>query len=170
MEQQEVDVARVVQLAPAQLAQRDDRVAVGTGEREAGVGDVADLGDDVLERRAVEVAGRDPEHRPAAEPPEAGAGAVRRHVAAELGPQGLPPARGDVRQRPDLLGVADEQVTRCGGEPEQPGGDGQDLGAAQELARSGVVAHPGEGDARELGSGASENVLPRISGVSTTAS
>ncbi len=151
MKKQEVDVARVVQLGPAELPERDDRVSVGTGEREAGVGDVADLRDDVFERGAVEVTGRDPEHRPAAEPPEAGAGAVRRHVCAELGPQGLPPARGDVRQRPDLLGVAHQEVTRGGGEPEQPGGDGQDLRAAQELARSGVIAHPGESDARELG-------------------
>ena len=59
MEQQEVDVARVVQLPAAELAERDDRVAVGARVREARVGHVADLGDDVLERRPVEVAGGD---------------------------------------------------------------------------------------------------------------
>ena len=150
MQQEEVDVARVVQLAPAELAQRDDRVPVGAGEGEAGVGHVADLGDDLLVGRAAEVAGGDPEHRPLPEPPDAGAGAVRRDVPAELGPEGLPAARGDVRQRLDLLGMADEQVARRGREPEQPRGDRQDLGAAQELTRSGVVAHPRERDAREL--------------------
>ena len=62
----------------------------------------------------------------------------------ELGP----PARARRRPpAPPLPRVADEQVTRRGGEPEQPGGRAGS-GAAQELARSGVVAHPGEGDAR----------------------
>ena len=150
MEQQEVDVARVVQLPAPELAEGHHRVPLRADHREARVGDIADLRHHLLEGRAAEVAGRDPEHRPAAEPPEAGAGAVRRDVTVELGPQGLTIARGDVRQRLDLLGMTDQQVARGRREPEQPRRDREDLGARQELARSGVVTHPREGDARQL--------------------
>ena len=86
-DEEEVDVARVVQLPAAELAQRDDRDPVRACLLEAAVGDGRDLLDDVLVVAAVEVASRDPQHRPATEPPEAGAGAVRVDVRASSVPR-----------------------------------------------------------------------------------
>ncbi len=120
MQEQEVDVARVVELGAAELAQRDDRVAVGARVREARVGHVADLGDDLLEGRAGEVAGGDAEHRPPAEPPEAGGGAVCLAVVRELlGELRIGPGA-DIAQRIDLFGVTDQEIARRRREAEQP--------------------------------------------------
>ena len=120
MEQQEVDVAGVVQLPSAELAERDDRVAVGARVRETRIGHVADLGDHVLERRAVEVARGDPEHRPSAESAEAGGGPVCRRVVRELLSELILVPGADVRERFRLFGMTDQEVARCGREPEDP--------------------------------------------------
>ena len=86
--EQQVDVARVVQLGAAELAQADHGQPVLTGRQPAGLGearlrDRRDLGDDVLERRPAEVARGDAEHR--ATPEAAGARPRGRRVRRRLG-------------------------------------------------------------------------------------
>ena len=95
--------------------------------RDARVGDRADLGDDVLERRAGEVARRDPQHRPAPEPAQAVARPEPVDVDGDLGTEGAGIASRHVGERLDLVGVRDQEVGRGRREPEQPGGDVGDL-------------------------------------------
>ncbi len=119
IEEQEVDVARVVELPAAELAERDDRLAVRARLRETRVGHVADLTDDLLEGRATEVAGGDAEHRPPAESAEAGGGAVPPAVAPELLVELSSIPGSHVGERVDLLGMPDQQVARRRREAEQ---------------------------------------------------
>ena len=85
----QVDVARVVQLAAAELAQSDHRQR-GRRRRQAArglqarLGHARDLLDDVLQRGAVQVARRHAQHRATTEHAEPVAGAAAGDVAGQL--------------------------------------------------------------------------------------
>ena len=157
VQEQQVDVARVVQLRAAELPEADDREARVVDERErlgeAGIGDRADLGHDLLERRAVEVAGGDPQHRAPPEAPQTRHRTETIDVDPELGSQRAPIARRHVGQRCHLVGVGHEEVGGCSREPEQPGRDLGDLRSRERLPGGRMVPHPREGDPGELGVG-----------------
>jgi hypothetical protein len=76
VQEEQVDVARVVELSTAELAETDHRHA-GDGadsiahERQARVGHIADLRDDLVHESAAQIAGGDPEHRAPAKPAKA---------------------------------------------------------------------------------------------------
>ena len=158
MHEQEIDVARVVQLGPPELAERDHREQVTAGRerqrlRDARVGDLADLGHHVLERRARQVAGRDPQHRPSPEPPEPGPRTEPVDVGGDLGPESAAAPSTHVGERLDLAGVRHQEVGRRRRESEESGGHIGDLGTGEGRACRRDIAHPGEGDAGELGIG-----------------
>ena len=158
MHEDQVDVARVVQLAAAELAETDHRhahVAEGqpAGGFEARLGDARDLLDHVLERRAVQVPGRHAQHRAATEHAEAVLGTQARDVAGQLRVELDPGARADVGERRDLLRMTDQEVGGGGREPQEPDRDRQDLRTGELLTSGGGVADPGDGHPRELGIG-----------------
>ena len=158
MHEDEVDVARVVQLAAAELAEPDHRhpeVADRQPARrlQARLGDARDLLDDVLQRRAVQVARGHAQHRATTEHAETVVGAEARDVAGQLRIECRADPRSDVGERRDLLRMADQEVRRGGREPQQPGRDREHLRTGELLARDGVVADPGDGHACELGIG-----------------
>jgi hypothetical protein len=156
MHEQQVDVARVVQLRPAELAEPDhgepwvvdERQGKGTGD--ADVGDRADLGDDVVEPGALEVPGGHAEHRATPEPPEPVELPQPIDVVRELGTQGLAVPLRDVGERDDLLGMCDEEVRRRGRESEEPSGRGGDLGTRERISGGRILAHARERDPSQL--------------------
>ncbi len=158
MQEQQVDVARVVQLVPAELAEADHGesggVDQGEGLRDARVGDRADLGDDVVERappRGRAAATRSIDAPP--EPPQAGGGSEPVDVAGELRTQRSALARRDVGERRDLVGMGDEDIGRGPREAQEPSRHLGDFRACERLARDRVVADARERHAGEFGIG-----------------
>ena len=176
MQEQQIDVARVVQLEPSELAERDHRQQVAAGchhERfgDAGVGDRADLGDHVLERRALQVPSRHPQHRPPAEPPEPGGRAEQVDVGGHLGPQctaaPCPRRRPGSRPRRDAPPGSRSRPSRTRG----AGRPRPVISGRARASRAAATSPTREKATRaSSGSGAAANVRPSISGVSTPAS
>ena len=157
MQEQQVDVARVVQLGPAELAEADHgesgAVDQGEGLRDARVCDRADLGDDVVECAPRQIPGGHPKHRPPPEPPEAGGGSEPVDVAGELRTQRAALARRDVGERRDLVRMGDEDIGRGPREAQEPSRHFGDFRACERLARDRVVADARERHAGEFGIG-----------------
>ena len=89
VDEHHVDVGGVVQLRPSKLPQRNDRETL-VGDRAGRRGETrlrhrGDLGHDLLERRRRQVPGRDAQHRPPAEPPQAVRQTEPLDVLGELG-------------------------------------------------------------------------------------
>ncbi len=158
MHEQQVDVARVVQLGAAELAQADHGQPVLTGRQPAGLGearlrDRRDLGDDVLERRPAQIARGNTKHRATPEEPEPVLGADALDVASELGVELLAGSRLDVGERGRLLRMANQQVCGGRGEPQDPRGDRKHVWSFQLLTSSGVRSDTRERGPGELGVG-----------------
>src|SRR5581483_5691690 len=157
VDEQHVDVARVVQLPPPELAERHDgKLRAGgrqTGLGETDLGDRADLLDDLLEAGAEQVPGRDPHHRAPAEATQA----VHRSQALGVAPEltgergGVPGA--ELGQARELLWVGDEEVGRRRREAEQARRRREHVLAHQQLAAPSALADPGDRHPRELGVG-----------------
>ena len=158
VQEQQVDVARVVEFVAAQLPEADHRERVAAGSEierlgDAGVGDRADLGDDLVERCASQVARGDAEHGPAPEPSQTVERTQPIHGVAQLGPERIRRPCLDVGEHRHLAGVRHQEVGGGGREPQQPRRDVGDLRPGELGARLRIVAHPGERHPRELGVG-----------------
>ena len=144
--EQQVDVGRVVQLAAPPLPERDHRQGGRTCGLYAGIGDVADLADDVVDGCARQITRRDPEDRAAPEASESRVDAkaidVGRHLAVQRGPIPF----GGKGERRRFVRMPNEEVGRGGGEAEQT-----DHVFADELHAGSTHASPR--DPRELGVG-----------------
>ncbi|GBC87231.1 hypothetical protein HRbin12_01234 [bacterium HR12] len=155
VDEEEVHVARVVELGAPQLPQGHDGHPVGRDraarERDAGLGDGGDLRHHLLERGPAQVPSRHPEHRPAPEPPETVGEAEPSSVLGELLGELLPRAGAQVRQGLQLLGVPDEQVRRGRRQAEHPHRGHQHLLALQDRPGPAILPHPRERHPRELG-------------------
>ena len=154
MHEQQVDVGRVIELAAAPLAECDhpERDTAGnrqTGRLEAGIGDVRDLPDNLVELGALEVPGGHAQHRAATEPSKAGRRAVRVDVGCDLQIEVLPRSRADHREDRRLVRVLHEEVRRRGREPEHLDRDGRHHRPVEDLARLAVLDHALPGRARE---------------------
>ena len=146
MHQQQVDVGRVVELAAAPLAESDHRQVGETRGLHAGVGDVADLADDVVDRGARQVARRDPQDRATPEATEARDDTQPIDVGRDLVLERSPIAFGGIADGCPFVRMPHEEVAGGGREAEQP----DHVLAPQFHAR---VAHTFPRDARELGIG-----------------
>ncbi len=159
--EEDVDVAGVVELPAAELAERDHGQAqvpggLSAGELQTGVGHRGDLGHDVLEVAALQVARGHAEQGAAPEEAEAVGGSAPRHVVGQFGAERLAPARGDVGERADLLRMLCQEVGGRRREAEEPGGGGRDVEGVHVAAG---LAHPLERHARQRGiGGAGEGV------------
>ncbi len=152
MHEQQVDVGRVVQLAAAPLAEGDHRQVGGTRGLHAGVGDVADLADDVVDRGARQVARRDPEDRATPEAAEARDDTEPVDVGRDLVLERSSIAFGGIADGRPFVRMPHEEVAGGRREAEQP-----DHVLALQLHAG--VAHAFPRDARELGIGCEREPL-----------
>ncbi len=158
MHEDQIHVARVVQLAATELAETDHGETLrtrrlATGRFQTGLRDRGDLRDDVLERSTGQVAGRHAEHGAPAEHTEPVRSAAAIDVDAELGVELRACPRCDIDERPHVLGMAHQVVGRGGREAEEAGGDRQELGTFELFTRGRILADAGERDPCQLGVG-----------------
>jgi hypothetical protein len=150
--EQQVDIGGVVQLAAAPLAEGDHGQVGWTRRVHAGVGDVADLPDDGVDRSARQVTRRDPEDRPTPEAAEARDDAQPVDVGRDLVLERSSIASGGIANGRPFVRVPHEEITGGGREAEEP-----DHVLALQLHAG--VAHAFPRDARELGIGCEREPL-----------
>ena len=155
MDEDHIDVGRVVQLPAPELPHADDRELGAAlngrdGRLQTDLRDRRQLGHGLLDRRPFQVSGSDPVGGPPAEPAEPVGGSQRGDVRGGLVRQPvLPPGR-DVGKRLHLVGVRHEEVGRRRGEPEQQEQRSTDLVALEQCAGDSTVLQAGQGDPGQL--------------------